>query len=301
MTLCRNPYMQGMHVYGCGRCMPCRIQRRRIWEHRITLEASLRGDNCFSTLTYTDQTLVRSQSGLPTLEPKHLQNFLKRLRSSIAPTRIRFYAVGEYGDETFRPHYHAALFGFPTCTRLGLPIRAGGCRCVSCSMVRDAWTHGQIQLGTLEPASARYLAGYIEKKMTRSDDPRLADRHPEFSRMSLRPGIGADMMDEVASALMQFNLEDSAQGDVPSSLRHGKRTLPLGRYLTRRLRTRVGKEANAPQETISLRAQELLPLQLRARSDEKNPSLKAHIVLENTAKALSQAARHKIRKQRKTL
>ena len=137
--------------------------------------------------------------------------------------------------------------------------------------------------------------------MTRTDDPRLGDRHPEFSRMSLRPGIGADMMHEYASSLLQFDLVDAAQGDVPSSLRHGSRTLPLGRYLTRRLRTLVGKEANAPQETISARAEEMRPLFEASRRSSENPSFKRNLVEANTAKAMSQAARTKIHKQRKTL
>jgi len=311
MTLCTNPYTQGLHVYGCGRCMPCRIQKRRTWEHRIQLEASLKSDNTFCTLTYAPEAIPLSGSGLPTLEPTHLQTWLKLLRwrwknstsiiNDTAASTLRYYAVGEYGDETQRPHYHVALFGFPTCTRLGFPIRKGGCPCPSCSMVRETWKRGQIHLGTLEPASARYLAGYIEKKMTRPDDPRLGDRHPEFSRMSLKPGIGADFMHEVASTLLQFDIVDSAQGDVPSSLRHGTRTLPLGRYLTRRLRTLVGKEANAPEATIEARAEEMRPLQQAARSSSSAPSLKHQVVEANKAKRLSQAAKLKLKKQRRTI
>ena len=283
------------------------------------LETHLCPDNSFLTLTYSDQAMPKSGTGLGTLEPKHTQDWLKRLRSAwtlhignleklSGPTgtstlkkNLRYYLVGEYGDETFRPHYHAALFGLPTCSRLGLPIRSGGCPCAICTLVRNTWGHGNTHVGTLEPASARYLAGYIEKKMTRSDDPRLGDRHPEFSRMSLRPGIGADMMDEVASTLLQFDIVDATQGDVPSSLRHGSRTLPLGRYLTRRLRTRVGKEANAPQETITQRAEEMRPLLEAAKHSETHLTLKAQVVHVNEAKALSQAAKVKIRKQRRTL
>lgn len=137
--------------------------------------------------------------------------------------------------------------------------------------------------------------------MTRTDDPRLGDRHPEFSRMSLRPGIGADMMYEVASTLLQYDIVDTAQGDVPSSLRHGSRTMPLGRYLTRRLRTFVGKEANAPQETITQRAEEMRPLLEAAKRSKTHLTLKQQVVHVNEAKALSQAAKLKIRKQRRTL
>lgn len=277
------------------------------------LETSLRADNAFATLTYNDEAIPRTGSNLPTLEPKHVQDFLKRLRfnwtSSItsrglpsSAARLRYYLVGEYGDETFRPHYHAALFGFPSCSYLQsrYSLRRRSC-CFSCDLVRDTWGKGNILLGTLEAASARYLAGYIEKKLTSSDDPRLEGRHPEFSRMSLRPGIGADMMDEVASTLMQFNIEDTEQGDVPSSLLHGKRRMPLGRYLRQRLRTRVGKEKNAPQTTIEAQAETMRPLLEAARRSKTHPSLKHQLLLANQAAVISQATRSKLRKQRRKL
>lgn len=92
--------------------------------------------------------------------------------------------------------------------------------------------------------------------MTSKDDPRLAGRHPEFARMSLRPGIGADALHDVASALLEFNLEDR-MADVPSALRHGGRLLPLGRYLRMKLRHLVGKDEKAPESTL-LELQELL-------------------------------------------
>lgn len=85
--------------------------------------------------------------------------------------------------------------------------------------------------------------------MTAQDDVRLAGRHPEFARMSLKPGIGFDGLHEIASQLMRFNLVDS-QGDVPSALRHGSRLLPLGRYLRMNLRRMVGEEAKAPLKSI---------------------------------------------------
>lgn len=93
--------------------------------------------------------------------------------------------------------------------------------------------------------------------MTRSDDARLADRHPEFARMSLRPGIGASYMHDLASVVMEFDLADT-EGDVPSSLRHGKRLMPLGRYLRRKLRTYVGMEEKAPQHVLDKIKEETL-------------------------------------------
>lgn len=214
------------------------------------LEAYQHTDNCFLTLTYADNDQIE-------LDPEHLRNFLKRMRKDVYPQRIRFYAVGEYGDQTQRPHYHLALFGFPTCVRgQTQPRRSGSC-CPNCDRVLRLWTHGLVQLARLEPASARYVAGYVVKKMTKHDDERLEGRYPEFARMSLRPGIGATAMDEVASTLMLNNYD---KPDVPSVLQHGRAKMPLGRYLRRTLREKMGRDKNAPPETIKEMEDKLRPM-----------------------------------------
>lgn len=64
--------------------------------------------------------------------------------------------------------------------------------------------------------------------------------------MSLKPGLGVGHMWDVADAVIQYGTAH-LEGDVPSSLQHGKTKLPLGRYLRQQLRLRIGKEAKAPQ------------------------------------------------------
>jgi hypothetical protein len=54
--------------------------------------------------------------------------------------------------------------------------------------------------------------------------------------MSLKPGIGADAMWDVASATMQFKLK------APHMLRHGSVVRPLGRYLKNKLMEYAGEE-----------------------------------------------------------
>lgn len=265
--------------------MPCRINRRRIWAHRIQLEALCHPYSSFWTLTY--------EKDPTTLTPKHTQNWLKRFRKKIEPLRIRYYLVGEYGDQTERPHYHVALFNYPGCTngqsRYSKLFR--NC-CFYCDLVRDTWQHGHIYGGTIEDASANYIAGYVTKKLTRWDDERLRNRHPEFCRMSLRGGgLGLNALPEIASVLLEYDLAAS-QGDVPSSLRHGSRLLPLGRYLRQKLRLQVGMPAHAPASTLneaqarllpllqtSIRNQTSLKMEVQKASDQKIKSLiaKSHI------------------------
>lgn len=286
MGLCTNYFVTGGHAFPCGQCMPCRWNRRRMWQHRIMLERALHSDSCFLSLTYNDNTLPLTS--LPTghavasLEPQHLSLWLKRLRRAIEPLRIRYYAVGEYGDESFRPHFHAVLFGFPTCMR-GRTLRRGlsmrpvweEC-CEHCRLIGNTWGKGDVDLGEVNKDSAQYAAGYTVKKMTRWDDPRLMGRHPEFARMSLRPGIGSDAMLELAEALKKSQLDKRL--DVPSSLRHGAKSLPLGRYLRGTLRELIGREKGAPQEVLNQLEDALYPLRLAARNSSENPSFKKQIL-----------------------
>lgn len=296
--LCRKPFPKGGMLFPCGQCLPCRFNRRRIWSHRIMLEAGLRADNAFVTLTYDEENVRRLENGLATLVPDDLRDFLKRLRRAIEPHRIRFYAVGEYGDETDRPHYHLALFGYPACARGRTQVGPSGSCCASCDRVAQAWGYGRVFLGDLSVESAQYIAGYVVKKLTSESDPVLRGRFPEFSRMSLRPGIGADYMHEVASVLLQHDLEGVLE-DVPVALRHGSRNLPLGRYLRRHLRELIGREKNAPQAAVEKMAEEMRPV--REAAFDASRSFAAVAVEVSEGKYRQFEARRRLRTKRKTL
>lgn len=270
------------------------------------LEASLREDNAFVTLTYSDEFLPRTSSGLPTLDRGHLQAFLKRLRAKWDLGRLRFYAVGEYGDVTERPHYHLAVFGLPSCIR---KRRSGRC-CAACDAVSSAWGMGHVSVDTLLPESAAYVAGYVVKKMTRSDDLRLRGRVPEFARMSLRPGIGADFVDDVASAILRW--DDEKSGEVPVALRHGSKLLPLGRYLRTRLKERVGlrsvrkglrgemeRSRQVEAESRAVDVSEVLRLQEEAAQTGK--SVKALAAEKRLGEFFSVQSKELIRKKRGSL
>lgn len=150
-------------------------------------------------------------------------------------------------------------------------------------------------LGALELKSAQYVSGYVVKKMTHRENPWLQGRHPEFARMSLRPGIGATAIPDVASVMLSLDLE-TAQGDVPSSLRSGKKLLPLGRYLRRLLRQQIGRDEKAlPNPALE---QEMHAMRLRARNDPENPSVKYHLVKEGDQAVLNIQARQNVYKKR---
>lgn len=250
------------------------------------LEAISHGseNNSFVTLTYEGE--IRS------LVPEHLQLWLKRYRKRVSPAKVRYFAVGEYGDITWRPHYHVALFGRHYC--FGGARVSGACQCPACLDVRETWGYGHVMVGRLETASAQYIAGYCTKKMTHRSDIRLDGRHPEFARMSLKPGIGADALWNVASEMMRLGLDD--RGDVPTTLLQGGKSMPLGRYLTRRLRRLVGKDEKAPVEVVQ---EALDKLQVLREYAWQNGSSVAEVFAElNTPYAAQVAAKGKLREKR---
>src|SRR5574341_130610 len=216
--LCRKPFMRGTLPFGCGQCLPCRINRRRIWTHRIMLEAAKHAKSAFVSLTYASGQLP-VKNRIATLRPRDVQLWLKRLRR--ATGSLRYFLVGEYGDETQRPHYHAAVFGIDAgaCVFCRHQYRRSGCDC----LLARSWGLGNVHVGDLTEKSAQYVAGYVTKKMTSVSDGRLHGRHPEFARMSLRPGIGAAAMVDVARVLTTpVGAEMVCQtGDVPSTLKYG--------------------------------------------------------------------------------
>lgn len=263
----------------------------------------LHEQSVFVTLTYDDDNLPESNELIGVLDASHTTNFLKCLRHVAPLGRIRFYLAGEYGDQTQRPHYHLILFNYPRCTWGGTrhfkDIRRGCCP--PCDLIRDTWGKGRIELGDVTPESAQYVAGYTLKKMTHMNDPRLQRGNvwlpPEFSRKSLKPGLGAGMMQHIAK--IPFILA-AGEIDVPSSLAHGKKIFPLGRYLKGKLREEMALPKNMPKEAqLKYDYETMFPLRIIAKN-RKAPL--SQIILESTGDTDRQLhKRQQIQQSRKRL
>lgn len=171
----------------CGRCIGCKLDRSLMWAVRITNEMTLHEKACFLTLTYKDLP----EGG--TLIKEDLQAFFKRLRFHLEPLKIRYYACGEYGTESLRPHYHVCLFGwFPDDAKIYKHTPDGHPLWTS-QQLEEIWGHGFAVVGALNFETAAYTARYVTKKITGDKSPEhYGNRLPEFSLSSRRPGIGAD-------------------------------------------------------------------------------------------------------------
>jgi len=185
----------------------------------------------FVTLTYDEAFLPPGGN----LVPKHLQDFLKRLRKNLEPRQIRFFAVGEYGENTWRPHYHLAIFGLSV---------------TESDIVKKSWRQGFVSLFELNKQTSRYISGYMVKGKTGKDNPALEGRHPEFMRCSrMNGGIGLPKIKLLAEKLSSF---ENLRKEPVSSLRRGKTRFALGRYLTQK----VQEHAGIPKEIYQERFQQ---------------------------------------------
>lgn len=141
----------------CGVCILCRQSRTREWGIRIAHEAQQWEKSCFITLTYDDEHVPAHNS----LKYEDLTKFWKRLRHK---GELRYYAVGEYGDTTQRPHYHACLFGHDFSHGRAI-VREHPTLLWTHPELEKAWGLGNVSIGALNFATAQYTASYVLKKL----------------------------------------------------------------------------------------------------------------------------------------
>ncbi|UDN67737.1 replication initiator protein [robinz microvirus RP_105] len=173
----------------CGRCIGCRLNRALQWSIRCMHEKQLHSESCFITLTYNDDNLPYGS----TLVGRDLTLFMKRLRKAHGP--VRFFAAGEYGDTTQRPHYHILLLNrsFPDLVKYaqgktGEPLYTS-------KALAKLWTFGDHYIGAVTPDSCAYVARYCLKKVTGdkasahyeavTDYGEIVMREAEFARWSI--------------------------------------------------------------------------------------------------------------------
>lgn len=170
----------------CGQCIGCRLQRAREWALRCVHEGQMHDRNCIVTLTYDDEHLPKDGG----LVVKDWQDFAKRLRKRMGT--FRFFMCGEYGRETFRPHYHAILFGQDFHTDRQLWRRQAGRRYYVSPILADVWKQGNCEIGDFTYEGAEYVTRYILEKQTGDRGPETyGDLKPPFTLMSRKPGIGS--------------------------------------------------------------------------------------------------------------
>ena len=190
----------------CGQCVGCRLKRSQDWATRCMLESKSHKYNYFLTFTYDDlsvpvSTYIDQDTGeicnIFTLFKKDLQNFWKRLRKRV-DYKFKYYACGEYGSITARPHYHAIVFGLEIPDLTFHSQSRSGFNLYTSEWLQSIWKKGYVVIGDVTFESCAYVSRYIMKKQL-GDGSKVYDDYniqPEFTSMSLKPAIGLEYFED---------------------------------------------------------------------------------------------------------
>lgn len=165
----------------CGKCILCRDKKAREWAFRAACENwSSTSHPLFVTLTYNNENLPSHG-----VFKEEVQLFLKRLRINMTRRgvihNLRYFAVGEYGTQSKRPHYHLIIWNFPTDAYY-YPTLAS-----RLEEVEKAWEKGFAYVTYVQKGAINYVMKYMRKSLVLPED-----MNPVFFLSSRREGgIGA--------------------------------------------------------------------------------------------------------------
>lgn len=179
---CPNPqtvYPHGNNkaeVVPCGKCLACLKTKRDDWSFRLMQEYKGSDSAAFITLTYHSKFVPDYG-----VNKRHFQLFMKRLRKKYETNerKVRYYAVGEYGTKTKRPHYHAIIFNVE----------------IDIKNLEKLWPFGITHIGKVTEASIRYCTKYVIQRQEHLSTMPKGFAKP-FVLMSRRYGLGAKYLTE---------------------------------------------------------------------------------------------------------
>lgn len=184
--MCVSPYIatakDGRLVpVPCGHCIECLSDWSNDWRFRLHQEWK-RSDLClYLTLTYDPRFLpvaYNDDAGewQSYISKREVQLFLKRLRKNCPALKnnLRYFAIGEYGGDYNRAHYHLVLF-IKTDPRFSYAQWH--------NLFFYTWSKGFIKLKRTEEKNIKYVTKYFNKL---DDSPHLVK---PFKLMSKSLGL----------------------------------------------------------------------------------------------------------------
>lgn len=202
----------------CHKCAACIAQKRSEWTFRLLQEMKIATSAYFLTLTYSDEHVPKDLN----LSKEELQNFFKRLRvaqSKVTKSQIRYYAIGEYGENTHRPHYHIILFNVHNDVKPNL---------------ETIWKKGFIQLKPVNQARLHYVTKHQVVTMLE-----LQEKEPPFSLMSKRPYLGYSYVNKATKKYHKANPHYVSF--------HSGHKIPMPRVYKKHFFTKIQRQINAAE------------------------------------------------------
>lgn len=200
-----KPLADGSYkMYPCGHCVACRKVQATAWGIRSYFESLCHDSSVFVRLSYDDEHLPPSRCPLfsGSLVKEHIPSFMNRLRYYCG-NGIKYFACGEYGENTYRPHYHCILYGVPHNDPVFYDMFYSKTYQVYVGMCK-AWPFGNITVGDVTASSCFYVSKYTLKQ-TKEDFARLKEykQQAPFRLMSRNPGIGSEYLNKIKYQIIQ--------------------------------------------------------------------------------------------------
>ena len=216
--MCLTPLVVRKRTVPCGNCAECRQAHRRAWAFRLDYEALHSANSLFITLTYDDDHLLFSDSDCAVLHYADLRNYFKRLRKEKS-LNFRYFAVGEYGEQSGRPHFHVLLFSKN-------PLKSD-------QVFREKWEAGHTHIKCADFANIRYCLKDMLKE--RGEYNHLEKEYRPQIRVS--KGLGSDYL------ITHKHVHMLNAYDIPKGLPIvGKPSSMLPRYYRNKLFNTAQKE-----------------------------------------------------------
>lgn len=183
--MCLNPiYIKSTNIFvDCRKCPECKLKRAKEWACRLYYELKNHKNACFITLTYDNEHNPKK------LSKYDIQCFIKRLRERIAPDKIKYYLCGEYGDHTYRPHYHIIILGYDFPDKIIHGKSKKMFPLYWSYELSQIWTKGIHTIQDTSVATCIYTALYTGK--SKYNLPKSLQDAPEFNLLSLGLGTQA--------------------------------------------------------------------------------------------------------------
>lgn len=164
--MCVSPYIATgkdgkYYPVPCGKCFECLQEYKNDWVFRIKQECKNLPCPIHVTLTYDPQFLPvayneDAMEWQSYVEKREVQLFLKRLRKACPEFKksLRYFAVGEYGGDYNRAHYHVLLMSPKILHKYQYYKK-----------LLAAWGKGFIKITTPKDDDFKfeYLTGYLHK------------------------------------------------------------------------------------------------------------------------------------------
>lgn len=145
------PSQKGYYWVDCGKCLACRMKRKKQWITRLALQMEDTPRAFWSLFTYNNDTVPAFNE----LGKKRFSAFMKRFRSYVKYhfnwSGIKYFVAGEYGSKNHRPHFHAIIYNLPPCPY------GKNCMCIALKYVMERlWKQGYVKTKILEDVSQIY-------------------------------------------------------------------------------------------------------------------------------------------------